>query len=147
MHHYLTEAIDAVLAGRRRRDRDDPGRGLPDRAQGPQAGRPVAGPPRLRPRVRRRCWTNEPPVPSTRDRQGGDLRRAMSRRSCTLAARRATGQGQVAPFSLLTYDQAHRWAASIAEVIADNRMPPWHADPRYGHFANDRSLTPANARS
>ncbi len=20
-------------------------------------------------------------------------------------------------------------------------MPPWHADPRYGHFANDRSLT------
>ena len=50
-------------------------------------------------------------------------------------------QGQVAPFSLLTYDQAHRWAASIAEVIADDRMPPWHADPRYGQFANDRSLT------
>ena len=49
--------------------------------------------------------------------------------------------GQVAPFSLLTYDQARRWAASIAEVIADGRMPPWHADPRYGHFANDRSLS------
>ncbi len=57
------------------------------------------------------------------------------------AARLATGQGQVAPFSLLTYDQARRWAASIAEVIADGRMPPWHADPRYGHFANDRSLS------
>ena len=22
-------------------------------------------------------------------------------------------------------------------------MPPWHADPRYGHFENDRSLTAA----
>ena len=22
-------------------------------------------------------------------------------------------------------------------------MPPWHADPRYGHFSNDRSLKPA----
>ena len=29
----------------------------------------------------------------------------------------------------------------IREVVDDRRMPPWHADPRYGHFANDRSLT------
>jgi len=49
--------------------------------------------------------------------------------------------GQVAPFSLLSYDHARRWAASIAEVIADGRMPPWHADRRFGHFANDRSLS------
>jgi len=25
-------------------------------------------------------------------------------------------------------------------VISDKRMPPWHADPRYGHFSNDRRL-------
>ncbi len=50
--------------------------------------------------------------------------------------------GQVAPFSLLNYDHARRWSAGIAEVVADRRMPPWHADPRHGHFANDRSLTP-----
>jgi peroxiredoxin len=49
--------------------------------------------------------------------------------------------GQVAPFSLLTYDDAKRWAGSILEVVDDRRMPPWHADPRYGHFANDRRLT------
>ena len=48
---------------------------------------------------------------------------------------------QVAPFSLLTFDQARRWAVSIAEVVGEGRMPPWHADRRYGHFANDRSLT------
>ena len=29
----------------------------------------------------------------------------------------------------------------IREVVDDRRMPPWHADPRYGHFENDRSLT------
>ena len=29
----------------------------------------------------------------------------------------------------------------IREVVDDRRMPPWHADPRYGHFVNDRSLT------
>jgi len=50
-------------------------------------------------------------------------------------------QGQVAPFPLMTYEHARRWAASIGEVIADGRMPPWHADPRYGKFANDRSLS------
>ena len=49
--------------------------------------------------------------------------------------------GQVGPFSLLSYDDARKWATSIAEVVEDRRMPPWHADPRYGHFSNDRSLT------
>jgi peroxiredoxin len=48
---------------------------------------------------------------------------------------------QVAPFSLRDYPEARRWAAAIAEAVEDYRMPPWHADPRYGRFANDRSLT------
>ncbi|MDB5353313.1 MAG: Peroxiredoxin [Planctomycetota bacterium] len=47
-----------------------------------------------------------------------------------------------APFSLLTYDDARRWSASIKEVVDDRRMPPWHADPRFGHFENDRRLSP-----
>ncbi|HEU5117517.1 MAG TPA: redoxin domain-containing protein, partial [Isosphaeraceae bacterium] len=50
--------------------------------------------------------------------------------------------GQVAPFSLRTYDDARRWAVSIREVVEDRRMPPWHADPRFGHFSNDRHLSP-----
>jgi peroxiredoxin/mono/diheme cytochrome c family protein len=49
--------------------------------------------------------------------------------------------GQVGPFPLLTYDDARRRADMIREVVEDRRMPPWHADPRYGHFENDRSLT------
>jgi len=49
---------------------------------------------------------------------------------------------QVAPFSLLTYEQAKRWKGMIREVVDEGRMPPWHANPNYGAFANDRSLTP-----
>ena len=49
--------------------------------------------------------------------------------------------GQVGPFSLRTYDDARRHAANIREVVDDRRMPPWHADPRYGRFRNDRSLS------
>jgi peroxiredoxin len=48
---------------------------------------------------------------------------------------------QVGPFSLLTYDDARKHSAMMREVVDDRRMPPWHADPRYGHFSNDRSLT------
>ena len=50
--------------------------------------------------------------------------------------------GQVGGFSLLSYDDARSHSAMIAEVVANRRMPPWHADPRHGHFANDRRLTP-----
>jgi peroxiredoxin len=48
--------------------------------------------------------------------------------------------GQVAPFSLLTYDDASAWADTIREVVREERMPPWHADPRHGKFSNDRRL-------
>jgi peroxiredoxin len=49
--------------------------------------------------------------------------------------------GQVAPFSLQSYDDARKHAAMVREVVDNRRMPPWHADPRHGKFANDRSLT------
>ena len=29
----------------------------------------------------------------------------------------------------------------IQEVVSERRMPPWHADPKHGKFANDRSLS------
>jgi hypothetical protein len=48
--------------------------------------------------------------------------------------------GTAAPFSLLTYGDAVKWADNIREAVADERMPPWFADPRYGKFANDRRL-------
>ena len=51
--------------------------------------------------------------------------------------------GQVGGFSLLNYEDAQRHSAMIGEVVANRRMPPWHADPRHGHFTNDRRLAPS----
>jgi mono/diheme cytochrome c family protein/thiol-disulfide isomerase/thioredoxin len=45
-----------------------------------------------------------------------------------------------APFALGEYEQAKAWAKTIKEAVEARRMPPWHADPRYGKFLNDRSL-------
>ena len=49
--------------------------------------------------------------------------------------------GEIAPFALTTYKQAAGWAETIAEVVSDGRMPPWHASPEYGKFRNDARLT------
>jgi peroxiredoxin len=53
--------------------------------------------------------------------------------------------GQVGPMPLLTYEDVLAWSEMIQEVVAERRMPPWHADPAHGKFSNDRSL-PAAAR-
>lgn len=52
--------------------------------------------------------------------------------------------GQIGPMPLLTYEDASSWAQMIKEVVTDRRMPPWHADPKYGKFFNDRSLSAAD---
>src|SRR5207247_341909 len=49
--------------------------------------------------------------------------------------------GEVAPFSLLTYQDAAKRAKLIATVTEHRYMPPWKAEPGYGHFANERRLT------
>ncbi|WP_395094882.1 redoxin family protein [Armatimonas sp.] len=49
--------------------------------------------------------------------------------------------GQVGPFPLQSYANAKRWSAMIGETVTNSRMPPWHADPRHGNFVNDRSLS------
>jgi len=48
--------------------------------------------------------------------------------------------GQVAPMSLVTYQEARPWAKAMKAAVAMRKMPPWFADPKYGHFDNDRSL-------
>jgi hypothetical protein len=48
--------------------------------------------------------------------------------------------GEAAPFAMTNYGEVSGWADAMAEVVRDRRMPPWHASPKYGHFANDRSM-------
>ena len=50
--------------------------------------------------------------------------------------------GNIGPFVLSSYEKVKGWSATIREVLLEQRMPPWHADPHHGAFANDRSLNP-----
>ena len=51
--------------------------------------------------------------------------------------------GEVAPMSLLTYTDTRPWAKAIKAAVLSRKMPPWYADPHYGTFSNDRSLSKA----
>lgn len=50
-------------------------------------------------------------------------------------------EGDIAPFALEDYDEVAGWADTIAEVVRDERMPPWHASAEYGQFVNTRRLS------
>ena len=50
-------------------------------------------------------------------------------------------QGEIAPMSLLTYENARPWARAIREQVALGNMPPWHASAPRGTFSNDRRLS------
>jgi hypothetical protein len=56
-------------------------------------------------------------------------------------------QGEAAPFPMLTYEQTRPWAATMKLAVTQKRMPPWYADPKYGHFANERSLSTDEIRT
>jgi len=49
--------------------------------------------------------------------------------------------GEVAPFTLTSYEDIIGWEDTILEVIDENRMPPWNANPKHGDFANDARLS------
>lgn len=51
--------------------------------------------------------------------------------------------GEAAPFSLLTYEDAAKRAAQLADVTARRIMPPWRPESGYGHFENERGLSTA----
>ena len=51
--------------------------------------------------------------------------------------------GEVAPFALLTFQDAAKRAPLIAAVTSARQMPPWKAEPGHGTFLNERRLTDA----
>src|SRR4029077_21274702 len=51
--------------------------------------------------------------------------------------------GQIGPFSLLDYQSARPWAKAMKNAVSSRKMPPWLANPEYGHFNIDRSLSQA----
>lgn len=131
---FLAEAIDAVLAGR-----DVP---LPEttvvacpieRVEPSRSDRELR---RIAPSLARLRRERAKPVEVGEVTYARDVAPIL-RAKCEPCHR----PGEVAPFALQTFDDANRWAQSIYEVVDEGLMPPWYADPRYGTFSNDRSLT------
>jgi len=50
-------------------------------------------------------------------------------------------QGEVAPFTLMSYEDARSKAPTLAAVAKSKFMPPWQA-VSHGEFKNERTLTP-----
>jgi hypothetical protein len=55
--------------------------------------------------------------------------------------------GEIAPMSLLTYDDARPHADDIFDEVSAGHMPPWHADAPAGTFENERRLSEAEKRT
>jgi hypothetical protein len=55
--------------------------------------------------------------------------------------------GELAPFSLTTYQDAKHWASRLRIAVDRRKMPPWFADPCCGHFAGDPSLSADEIRT
>ena len=132
---YLTDALDALLAGKPvavSSTADVPGC-LIDRNQ-PAPPAPTSGGAR---------GEGEPePIPALVLPEVGKVSYSehvapILQEKCESCHR----PGQVGPFPLQSYANAKRWSAMIGETVTNSRMPPWHADPRHGNFANDRSLS------
>lgn len=47
----------------------------------------------------------------------------------------------IAPFAMTSHQSVQEYASLIKSQIMSKKMPPWHADPHYGSFRNDVSLT------
>ena len=135
---YLADALDAILAGRPVEVAATQATGCPiERVKEPV---PAA---RVRPAAAEivRALAARDEGEGSIDVGAVDYARDVApimQRKCQSCHRR----GQEAPFALMGYDAARTRAAGIEEVVRERRMPPWHADPRYGQFSNDRSLTP-----
>ena len=64
------------------------------------------------------------------------------RKNCQSCHRR----GEIGPMPLLTYENTRPWAKAIKSAVVSRKMPPWFADPKYGHFKNDPRLSDGDLR-
>jgi hypothetical protein len=55
--------------------------------------------------------------------------------------------GNIGPWSMSSHRKVKGMSAMMQETILAKQMPPWHADPVYGSFSNNRSLTADETRT
>jgi hypothetical protein len=49
--------------------------------------------------------------------------------------------GEIAPFSLTTYVEVASMAPSVKQSVLSGTMPPWHPDPGYSSFLDERIMS------
>ena len=54
--------------------------------------------------------------------------------------------GNIGPFAMANYKKVRGWSDTIQETLATHACP-WHADPHFGKFSNDRSITPDETKA
>jgi mono/diheme cytochrome c family protein len=55
--------------------------------------------------------------------------------------------GGMGPFAMNSYEVVKGFSPMIREVLRTKRMPPFHADPHYGAWKNDMSLSAAQVKT
>ena len=55
--------------------------------------------------------------------------------------------GEIAPMSFMTFKDTRPWAKAMKNAVITRQMPPWFADPKYGHFVNDKRLNDADIQT
>ena len=50
--------------------------------------------------------------------------------------------GDIGPFDIADFNEVKGWAEMIGEVVANRRMPPWHASDGHVPLRNQRSIEP-----
>jgi hypothetical protein len=56
--------------------------------------------------------------------------------------------GEVAPMSLVTYQEARPWAKAMKAAVVTQKMPPWFMDAKYdSHFSDVRRLSEADTKT
>ena len=111
--HYLADALDAVLAGK-----------------------PVA----VSQAEAVGCIVNFP----ERERRDAHAKISYAETIAPLLTEKCVAchrPGGVGPWAMTDYNMVRGFAPMMREVLRTKRMPPWHADPKYGHFVGDRSLS------
>lgn len=130
-HRYLADALEAILKGRRVAV-----------AESQVFGCPIE---RAKPQTPRRKMPGGKPGASVAEVSPGEIGPVnYSEHVAPIVQEKCQDchrPGEAGPFPLLTYEHARRRASTIREAVDERRMPPWYADPRHGHFANDRSLS------
>lgn len=50
-------------------------------------------------------------------------------------------EGNIAPWAMTSHSVIEEFSGLIKSAVLAGEMPPWHADPKYSHFSNSKSMT------